>query len=69
MGGDLWTLTRGEATQDIPRVQCPGWCWDWVLDEKRSPIDPCVYESDWGSIPIGFPGCYDGPGYSPPLGL
>ncbi|CAK0820304.1 unnamed protein product, partial [Prorocentrum cordatum] len=69
MGGDLWSMTEGKATPDIPRVQCPGLCWDWDLDGVKSPIDPCVYKPDWDWISIGFPGCYDGPEYSPPLGL
>eukprot|EP00959_Pyramimonas_sp_CCMP1952_P374239 7837470-Pyramimonas_sp.AAC.1 len=32
-------MTRGMATPEIPRTQCPGWCWDWGLDGKQSPID------------------------------
>eukprot|EP00959_Pyramimonas_sp_CCMP1952_P232186 4852307-Pyramimonas_sp.AAC.1 len=63
MGGDPWSMTGGKATPDIPRAHCPGWCWDWDLDDEKSPVDPCVYEPDWDWIPIGFPGCCDGPEY------
>eukprot|EP00959_Pyramimonas_sp_CCMP1952_P065154 1360141-Pyramimonas_sp.AAC.1 len=68
-GGDLWAMTRGIDAPEIPRAQCPGWCWDWELDGKQSPIDPSVYEADWDAMPIRFPTYYDGPGHSPPLGL
>eukprot|EP00959_Pyramimonas_sp_CCMP1952_P083959 1755752-Pyramimonas_sp.AAC.1 len=69
MGGDLWNMTRGMDTSEIKGARYPGWCKDWECDAKNSPIDPCVYEDDWGAIPIGFPMQYDEPGYSPPLGM
>eukprot|EP00959_Pyramimonas_sp_CCMP1952_P043422 908105-Pyramimonas_sp.AAC.1 len=69
MGGDLWNMTRGMDTSEIKGPQYPGRCLDWEFDAKQSPIGPCVYEDDWGAIPIGFPTHYDGPGCSPPLGM
>eukprot|EP00959_Pyramimonas_sp_CCMP1952_P067348 1405481-Pyramimonas_sp.AAC.1 len=62
-------MTRGVDTTEIPRTQYPGWCWDWEFDGEQSPIDPCLYEDGWDAILIGFPTCYDGPGYSPTLGM
>ena len=68
-GGDLWGLTGGRSTADIPRHAYAGWIWDWAHDQKNNPIDPCTYPDDWDHVPVNFPSTWDRPDYVTPQGV
>ena len=65
-GGNLWDLTRGLPTADIPRYAFTGWFWDCDYDASNNPEDPCDYPDDWQDVPLSFPTAYDEPDYATP---
>lgn len=66
-GGNLWTMTWGQLTDAIPRIQFPGWviCGPLQKDDHGALQDEVGYvDGDWGAAPKGYPPCWASSGWS-----